>query len=428
MLDWKNKKLLVLGGTSASLDLVKTAKKMGVYTIVTDDRDYGVAKDMADEAIKISTTDIPALVALVNSRKIDGVFSGPGEFNIKNAMKVAQLAGLPFYATEEQWNVCSNKDTFKKLCRDFSVPCVFEYRTDNGLDDELLSRIKYPIIVKPVDGASSRGVGVCYSEDQLRKNYKKAMENSARGKVIIEQYIDNGGIVTSIRYIACKGELYLSLTGDTYVVDPINRTALISALTVYPSKYTSYYIDNIDAKAKEMFKSIQFKNGVLFMQSLPQENELFFHEMGLRLSGGLTYTITEAANQINDLEMMIRYALGEAMCSDEEIYRIDPRLGGQLAASLCIPLKVGIIGSIDGIEEIINSLKIENFAQYRNVGDEITNKSIGTLMQHFGRFKFFVNSMEELVYTVNQIQKMLTVRDITGNDMIYAYFDTDRLR
>jgi hypothetical protein len=150
--------------------------------------------------------------------------------------------------------------------------------------------------------------------------------------------------------------------------------------------------------------------------------------MGLRLSGGLTYTITEAANQINDLEMMIRYALGEAMCSDEEIYRIDPRLGGQLAASLCIPLKVGIIGSIDGIEEIINSLKIENFAQYRNVGDEITNKSIGTLMQHFGRFKFFVNSMEELVYTVNQIQKMLTVRDITGNDMIYAYFDTDRLR
>ena len=43
------KKLLILGGTSASLDLVKNAKEMGVYTIVVDDREGGVAKKIADE-------------------------------------------------------------------------------------------------------------------------------------------------------------------------------------------------------------------------------------------------------------------------------------------------------------------------------------------------------------------------------------------
>ena len=36
-MDLKGKKLLVLGGTTASLDLVRNAKEMGVYTIVTDD-------------------------------------------------------------------------------------------------------------------------------------------------------------------------------------------------------------------------------------------------------------------------------------------------------------------------------------------------------------------------------------------------------
>ena len=32
----KNKKLLILGGNSLSLDIVKQANKMGIYTIVTD--------------------------------------------------------------------------------------------------------------------------------------------------------------------------------------------------------------------------------------------------------------------------------------------------------------------------------------------------------------------------------------------------------
>jgi hypothetical protein len=76
----------------------------------------------------------------------------------------------------------------------------------------------------------------------------------------------------------------------------------------------------------------------------------------------------------------------------------------------------------------MRTLNIENFAQYYNVGDQVSKDSIGTLMQHFGRFKFFANSMKELIDTVNQIQKLLIVEDKTGHDLIYAYFDTDRLR
>jgi len=117
-----NKKLLVLGGSSASLDVVKIAKKMGVYTIVTDDRPSGAAKDIADEAAMVSTIDMDGLLQLIRQKNIDGVFCGPSEFNIINTMKICSLAGLPFYATKEQWDICSNKDRFKQLCRDNAVP------------------------------------------------------------------------------------------------------------------------------------------------------------------------------------------------------------------------------------------------------------------------------------------------------------------
>lgn len=67
------KTLLVLGGTAASLDIVKIAREIGVYTIVTDDRQDGAAKPYADEVVQISTTDHYGLVDFIRERGINGV-------------------------------------------------------------------------------------------------------------------------------------------------------------------------------------------------------------------------------------------------------------------------------------------------------------------------------------------------------------------
>ena len=74
-MDIKGKKLLILGGTSASLNLVNLAKSMGVYTIVTDERakDERVAKQISDDYAMVSTTDIEGLVALVKEKEIDDI-------------------------------------------------------------------------------------------------------------------------------------------------------------------------------------------------------------------------------------------------------------------------------------------------------------------------------------------------------------------
>ncbi len=424
----EQKILLVLGGTSASLDVVRTAQEMGVYVIVTDNQENGVAKDLADESATVSTTDMDGLLRLIKEKNIDGVFCGPSEFNIQNTMKICKLANLPFYATKEQWDICSNKESFKQLCRDNDVPTVLEYDVDLNSAHELSADdIKYPVIIKPVDGCSSKGISVCYSGDELKQAYDEALEFSESERVIVEKYIENGGTVTSVRYIANDGKLYLSLTGDTYIVDPYHRTALISAVTIFPSKHTDMYVKDIDERVQAMFETIGIKNGVLFMQSLTEGNHLYFHEMGLRLSGGLTYQITETANGVNDLKMMIRYALGGPMAYKEEIELIDPNLNGKIAASLCIPLKVGRIKSIEGLDVILKTVKLESFIQYYNVADEITEDRIGTLLQHFGRFKFFADSKEEIADLINFIQNTLKIYDEQGNDMIFMKFDVNRL-
>ncbi|MBQ9964073.1 MAG: ATP-grasp domain-containing protein, partial [Clostridia bacterium] len=174
----QGKRLLVLGGTSASLDIVKNAKQMGVYTIVTDDQKTGVAKDAADEAAFVSTTDFEGLSALIREKHVDGVFCGPSEFNIRNLLILCEREGLPCYTNTEIWNRCANKDEFKEYCREYGVDTPRQYDITADTTDEELERIDYPIILKPVDGCSSKGISVCRSKDEVREAYQKAMDAS----------------------------------------------------------------------------------------------------------------------------------------------------------------------------------------------------------------------------------------------------------
>jgi biotin carboxylase len=421
------KTLLVLGGTAASLDIVKIAREIGVYTIVTDDRQDGAAKPYADEVVQISTTDHYGLVDFIRERGINGVFSGPSEFNLKNCMQVCELAGLPFYFTQEQWNICTNKESFKKLCQQFDVPSVPGYEIHEEFDQADLSGIQYPVIVKPVDGSSSKGISVCENEQELRKAHPVALAFSKAKRVLVERFIDNGWVGLSARYIICDGEYFLSLVGDRYVVDAKTRQSLIGAAAFFPSKYTDQYIRDIDANVQRMFKSIGIENGTLFMQALVENDKIFFHEMGLRLSGGLTYKMTDSLIGVNDVKMMISYALGEKMCTNEETERISPYLNGKYAGSLSIPLKTGIIGCIRGVEEIRNFTGVEDFTCYYQEGSEITQPMIGTLLQLFGRIKMTVDSKAELVSLIERIHSTLFVRNQSGKDMIFKRFDPANL-
>lgn len=424
----KKKRLLVLGGTSAK-DIVLQAKRMGVYTIVADFNETNAAKQVADEAVKISTADTEALVDYVKNHNIEGVFSGPSEFNIQQVMKVTKAAGLPFYATKEQWDICQNKAAFKALCRKFNVPVVPEYDVTAEMEPEDLAKIKYPVVVKPTDACSSKGLSICTNEEELKKAIPFAISVSDSGNFIVEKCItsDYG---FGCRYIANNGEIMLSAVNDQYTVDEFDGSAHISAVSCWPSKKIDSFIAEINPNVIAMFKSIGLANGTFFMQALvDQDNgQIYFHEMGLRLSGGLNYHMFEAACGYNDVQMMIRYALGGPMATPEDIKRIDPYMNGHLMGSVTIPLKPGIVGCIDGVDEVRACGQVVGINQYYQVGDKVEDSFIGTLSQHFCRVKIMTNSIDEYRDTITYIQNTIKVFDNTGSDQVYRRFDLSRLK
>ena len=79
------KKLLIMGGRPAATpDIVRAAKRMGVYTIVTDNvpPERSPAKLMADEYWEISTAEVERLAERVRDEGVDGIFIGPFDLSI----------------------------------------------------------------------------------------------------------------------------------------------------------------------------------------------------------------------------------------------------------------------------------------------------------------------------------------------------------
>jgi len=422
------KRLLVLGGTSASLDLVKNAKDMGIYTIVTDDNDTGVAKEIADEVAKVSTADIEGLIDLIKEKKADGVFCGPSEFNLRNVIRVAEITGLPCYTDMEVWDRCANKDIFKSYCRKYGVDCTPEYSIDKNTPFDELLLIDYPIIIKPVDGCSSAGISVCKCAKEVLDALDKAYLASKSKKIIAEKFIQNGGEIFSVRYMLRDGEAYPYFMMDTYVADPVNRKSLISAYTHAPSKYAAYYLENMDASVRKMLKGMGLKNGTAFIQSLPCDGKIYFHEMGYRLSGGMIFKLTEPLANVHDMKMMLRFSVGGEIITDDEITNIDIGLGGRIGCQLMMPLDSGIIASIDGVEDIKKQEEVVDYIQYYRIGDTVEPRFIGTLGQHFCRITFIVHSQSEAIDAIHRFNDMLRVYDVNGKRMNNMQFDSTRLK
>ena len=143
------KRLLILGGSRISCEIIHHARRMGIVTGVTDWYTYeqSPAKQLADEAYYVSTSDIEAMTDLIRRERFDGVITGFTDSVLPYYAQICQRLGLPAYGTREQFDIFINKEKYKELMRQHGVPTIPEYSVDPCRFDETAFEITYPVIV-----------------------------------------------------------------------------------------------------------------------------------------------------------------------------------------------------------------------------------------------------------------------------------------
>ena len=312
----QGKKLLLLGSSGGTCDIVNYARSQGAYVIVTDNLppEKSAAKQIADEAWPVSTADADTLERLAIQHKINGIFAGVSEFNLEKAMTLCERLGLPFYCNRKQWEICSNKQRFKQLCRANGIPVAKDYHLDSNFASEDLKQIQYPVIVKPVDSSSSDRSRYLSKRKRTAESHIKEQYLLSKTKLAL---VEN--LVTGDEFIAAytikNGEFSLSFVIDKYVNPGITETINLPQTLIAPSKYTDRYIMELNKKVIVMFQNIGLTNGFIFIQGKINEDGFHIIETNYRPPGFSWYHFSGRTNGINYLEMLVDYALTGKMGS-----------------------------------------------------------------------------------------------------------------
>ncbi len=349
-MELKGKKLVFFGGSGLDACAIRRAKELGITTIVCNkySADRSPAKTISDEAWSEDFSDIERMVNLIQERGADGIFVGWTDSHLPYYAAICEKAGLPCCGTPEQFNVLSNdKSKFKALCRQYGVPVVADYPLDEGLAEEDLRRIRFPVMLKPVDGSGGRGVKRCDDERELREHYAQLRRQGS--KVICERYIDTKKEIF-LNYTISNGTFRLAATYMCYESRRADGSAGPAVLHVYPSSYTRQYQLTVEPAVIRMLKGIGLRNAILSLQGFVTDSGFVFHETGLRMGGGQSYVFTRALNGVSALDQMLEFSV-TGKITERGAERDDPYFA-KPCVNYYIPLESGTIASIEGFQEI----------------------------------------------------------------------------
>lgn len=427
MYNLKGKRLLILAGVNPiAEDVVKTAKRLGAYTIVTGNLDVSLspAKRYADETAEVSTADLDALENFIKENNIDGVLTGSSEFGIERVISLCERLNLPFYCNREQWEICSDKEKFKNLCRTNDVPVVPEYSVieRNGKLD--FSEIEYPVIVKPVDGSGGGGISVCNNENELNAAYIRAKNYSKCGNVIIEKYIIQDEI--GINYAIQNGNIMLTAMHDRYLHIGEAGFMRLPLAYVYPSKFLKAYEKNQNENVTKMFKSIGLQNGTLFIQGFGSEEECMFYEMGYRFNGAKQYNILQDANGFNTMEMIVNLSLTGKMGGPDITKCANPEFEN-VYCTLSILGRPGKIKKVIGIEKLEKIPEVLDVSPWYYGGEEITEALLGTQRQILCRVTLKTKDRKSMAEAIDKVYEEFDVISDEGKSMLMQGFDSKLL-
>ncbi len=402
-----------MGGMRLSCEIVRKARAMGIHTIVADYNEIkdSPGKQIADEAVEVSVTDVDAVVKVIRDYHIDGVFVGFNDMLLPYYADICEKAGLPCYGTKEQFETLIAKDKYKELCRQFGVPTIPEY----SIDDE---NIQYPVLVKPVDNSGSRGITICHNHQELVEAVAVGRKASKSDKVLIERYMD--GREVTVFWTFQDGNYYLSALGNRHVKH--NQGQDVIPLPVgytFPSVYLPKYRAEVEENCKRMFRYLGIKNGMMFMQCKVEDGTCYVYDLGFRLTGSLEYKILERVCGYNPLEMMIEFALTGKMGEESIAYKAVPEFKTPAfnVSCLCAP---GTINKITGINEVKSMAEVEDVVIAHTPGETITEDMKGLLAQITVRVLGSVSSKDDLLPIMQKIDDMIHIKGEDNEELLLA--------
>ena len=306
------RKLMLLGGLRYLLPVIDAAHHLGCHVITCDYLPDNIAHKYSDEYHNVSILDKEAVLALARKLRIDGIMSFAVDPGVVTAAYVTDRMGLSKAGPYESVCILQNKERFRNFLETngFNVPKAKGFSTyEEAYADR--SYFTWPVIVKPVDSAGSKGVSRVDSPEDLKTVFENAKSHSFSGKVVIEEFIEKEGCSSDSDCFSVDGDLkFVSFSAQRFDEDASNPYT--PAAYSWPSTMTREQESELTSELQRLITLLDMRTSIYNVETrIGKNGKCYIMEMSPRGGGNRLAEMLRMATGVDMITAAVKAALGE---------------------------------------------------------------------------------------------------------------------
>lgn len=341
---------------------IKAAKRLG-YKVVAIDSDINAPGfEYADEHICCGFENVQSIINYLSNKSIVGCLSICSDAGMLLAGKLIDHFNL----SGPGLNV-SKRLTDKGLQREAWQNAGIHnpnFYVGNQLQD-LINRTRdfnFPLIIKPVDSAGSRGITKIHNQSELTKAcLDNAISYSKRRQVIIEEFVT--GQEYTVETIICNGKIHLLAITKKYKLAETNYTV---AYKLETAEIPIELQTKITQRIAHAYQTLEYYNGIGHAEIIVSDDDkVVIVEVAGRGGGFLVFEeFLPRISSLDIVELTVLQACGQPIEITEktEHYGILEFL----------PSSEGIVKNITGFKAV-NTLPYCTAESFVAIGDKVKN-------------------------------------------------------
>lgn len=303
------KTILIFGAGLNQLELIREAKNLGVISIAIDPNSNAVGVEEADFFYRVDGDDYELTKEIALKHNVNGIVTGQMENPLRLMARLAQELGFIFNSPEVVER-CRDKHLMKECFIKNQIPCakgvLFSGYTLPTQDELEKQNLVFPLIIKPTDAHSSRGVVRVEDYKELKEQVLETANFSSNQNYLVEEFLE--GQELSVEAITHKGETHIVQFTEKFIT-PFPRTVELGHLQ--PARITSEEKEEIDKVVKKAIVALGIDNSPTHTEVMLTKKGVKIIEVAARLGGDFIGSyLTKASTGISLDRATIEIALG----------------------------------------------------------------------------------------------------------------------
>lgn len=351
-------KILVLAGGADQIALINEFKARGHETILVDYFENPPARPYADKHIVASTLDVERVKEIAIAQKVDLITTACTDQALLTVANVSEQLGLPCYLSYQTGLNVTNKSYMKNVLFANNIPTA-KFVILDKVDLDAVKDFSLPLVVKPVDCNSSKGVKRIDDIADITKYLEEAIKLSRTKKAIVEEFKTGKEISVDYYVEGCEAKL-LCATTSLKIKNSKSFTILCSD---YPA-INGEQEELLKVIGNQVAKAFGLKDCPLFIQMIANGTDVNVIEFSARMGGGSKYNLIRVLSGVNIMSKYVDLVLGgKPSVSPSKLVNFC-----KMVYLYCNP---GVFDHIEGLEELKQQGIIDSYFEYKTKGMEI---------------------------------------------------------